>query len=786
MPGYYDKIPNGYYPPPPPGQDPYATPAGPPPVRRSPAPYPDPNSAYTPQQAYDASNQNSTPLLTTLTLARPPSRGAPEYVQLPPPSWQVTPDKDAAAHKRKRSAPKDTPPSSTKALKTPKRPKHSDADGSNHAKRAKMDPNQVRQLPTPPSTGRELSVSKSTLPPHLKVSAPGQEESNSIEDLPTPVLKLSISTGNEGRKISWGPAPESSNEVDTPQTPKAQMSPRMTTAQVLATDANGFATIGTDEVLESEMAWLENNAQDRSPPTTDEHAILQTPTMDADIVIPDDEADTPRTRAEKMAKRLQAFDDIQRAQRYDNEAMVSTRIEAFGRVAVRKDLAVRFLGIHREDLGAIEETRSEDAEAWSEKGVASGSKIAIKPNWPDDLAPWSLVGGKRKQKAEEEERHRSETLRRYLETASDDSSDDEEVLVIATPGKGKGKSVARLVVPTAEEQSARLRRLKIGWGSANADARIALLQSTRHCAPTILPPGAIACICGASTPVGMGSMIECASCRTWHHLVCCGLEEVPLMGRQWFCAACQTGALALTTPARPTPLPRSGFSQSDERSSVFRGDITNTLAPSPVFMPPFRAAAAAIQTPSVTRRFGSPTRPQRSRMFSFGAAENWFDEVQTPSTPLPKASERFSTPRIDDAAFDVTSTPSRHLDFNFGQPSLFSLTPLGGRSRIPSMLAMDTPLRMRQPSFAGQHDFLKDLQHNKPGMDSPMAGPRWPPGLMGSSGLSPSPFGHRRTMSGGNKLSSLRSSSRLGAAMASEPSKHHECECLCCVCGVPD
>jgi hypothetical protein len=69
--------------------------------------------------------------------------------------------------------------------------------------------------------------------------------------------------------------------------------------------------------------------------------------------------------------------------------------------------------------------------------------------------------------------------------------------------------------------------------------------------------------------------------------------------------------------------------------------------------------------------------------------------------------------------------------------------------------------------MASRHDFLRDLG-KEPGAAATIPGSpqqaRWAHGLLGSQNLSPSPFGHRRSLSG-NKMSSVRSSSRSGLGL---------------------
>ena len=223
-----------------------------------------------------------------------------------------------------------------------------------------------------------------------------------------------------------------------------------------------------------------------------------------------------------------------------------------------------------------------------------------------------------------------------------------------------------------------------------------------------------------------------------------------------------------------TPALLTSYAQSDERSSAFKGELaTIALAPSPIFVSgaTFSQAANSARTP-MNRAINSPSsRNHRSRILSYGTDMWAYTETGPPSTPIPTGVKSYSTPRIDEAPFDVTSTPSRHLDFEFSQPSLFAYTPLGPRSRIPSTILTDgTPFRARNTSLADgiapRHEFFREL--NK-GSEPASPQPRWPHALLGAHNVSPSPFGHRRTLSG-NKMSNMKPSSRsgLGLGMALE------------------
>ena len=725
---------------------------------------------YSEQHAYAAqyeSHQDATPLLTTSTLSRVYDSTIPQYYPVTSePRWsnQVTPNKvrdELVGQKRKREKHlKNTPPSTTKALKTPKRVKHGEESGSGRAaKRVKVEGDQQQtQLPTPPSTGREsytINLPHQSQGQSAKEKIAVEEESSDIQQTHRRGVVVTRHQ-EEGRKIGlMGLTQGDTEETATPD--EARTSPRLTLIPALNVSASGLATLSTDEVLESEMAWLTNGGRSSGSSSPD-MVRLQTPTMlhEAEIATADD---SPTTEDDKVTRRLQAFVNDTKLE----EPLICTRIDMFGRVAVRKNVAIRFLGLDG-SARIVEEMCEDEVDGWVERPVASCSKIMIRPSWPDHEAPWALAGGSRKERRQREESEKAEVLKRYFESASEDSSKVES-FGSNQPLREKGKSIMRLIrSSSSDDTSDPRRRLGNDWEASTSDAKEALLTSLRGRSLPSPRPGKVACACGAQSTTGMGSMISCSSCKTWHHLVCCGIEEETQLGPHWWCSRCQAEAIAMSTPAHTTV-------QSDERSSAFKGELTTiALAPSPMFVSgaTFSQAAASARTPK-NRTIGSPSsRNHRSRILSYGTDMWAYTEDGFPSTPIPTRPDRYSTPRTEEAPFDVTSTPSRHLDFNFSQPSLFSLTPLGGRSRMPTTMLIDrTPFRAHNQGIGAdhlvpsRHEFFKEL--NKGG-DPASPQTRWPHALLGAHNVSPSPFGHRTSFSG-NKMSSMRSSSRSGLGL---------------------
>lgn len=688
------------------------------------------------------------PLLTTTTL-RSHDTTIPQY-------YAVTNaphgNKSDQGPKRKRAP--TTPQDMQTPIETPKRSKSQEearsTERSHKRKRTnEMVPNQS-QLPTPPSTGRD-------------VSSEGRRLSLGPEDTPQVPRRKGVvvmTHEEEGRKLGLvGVAGDAEDDGST----DVVTSPRVTNAPTLGVDASGQAVVAMSEVLDTDLAWLENRGQPQTPPSST-IPQLQTPAQSHNALVED--SDSPATRAQKVNRRMELFKDSPKAA---EEPMVSTRIEMFGRVAVRKTFAARFLGLEPTAV-LIEENSAEDAEGWN--AVASSSRAALRPQWPDHEAPWALAGGKRKERRQKELAEKSSLLKRYLETASDEGSDDEDALITVTYARGRGKTAHRLA-PNLRTPRSRAKP----FDRSGSDAKIALVNSLRGRVIAPLPLSRMACICGHQSGFAGEPMISCASCRSWHHPHCNGIDDNVPLPSSWWCPNCHAQAIAMSTPAHSTP---RAYAQSDERSSAFKGDFTNiALAPSPMFPNPAFSQLAPVTRTPINRVLASPTsREHRPRVLSYGTdmwayTEDGAPSSVAPSTPGPSRPDRFSTPRIDDLPFDVTSTPSRGLDFTFGQPSLFSLTPLGPKGRVPSGVFGDpTPFGARARTttagaapmsemISSRHDFLRDLNKGAQSEGPVTPSTRWPHALLGAHNLSPSPFGHRRTVSG-NKLSSMRSSSKSG------------------------
>lgn len=659
-------------------------------------------------------------------------------VQYGPPahSWETqsvaSVGSGTSGHKRKRSGSAKDDPSGSRRNSV--QPQHQATSSGGRAS---------GHLPTPPSTSGPART-------------PSRNANSTSEEAP-PVHGVYVTTTKEeGRKLGLL---QNSTGTESIEGVPARGPPRTTTATVLSVNPSGVATLGSGDVLESDLALLDDQ------PAEDP----KTPTMGNDNLPEVD--DTPRTKEGKTKKRLDAFSTTSRP----SEPMFSIRVDMGQgptRLALRKDIALAFIGYDkREDV--VEETRGEDQDSWVVSAL-NGPRAPIRPQWPDSEVPWRLGPGLRAKQAREE-KERTALLRRYLETSSDDSDDDGAARFPAHRSIKRGRHFA--AQGTANNH----------WDGDATDARAALRNAigrshpqkavARRQAPAVIPAGVIGCPCKQTGPAA-GSMIACSSCKSWFHLGCIGLEDMSLAS-SWVCEPCvrQAGRSFVTPSHMHTP---NAFLGSHERA--FRGDQGLALAPSPMFAGEAVRAAGSSGTLE-TRTPSSPTRSgQRARVLSYGN-DLWGVTEESPSTPMaPRAPEYYSTPRPEDL-FDVNSTPSRHLNTDprmAGQfNSLFSMTPLVGRSRNASnpLVIGDTPAAMigRGRSFAGvtplsdgvsgRHEFLQGLAGgDKRGTSTdPPVSPTRRAFPLGNP-VSPSPYGSIGLGQRGNRFSHLRSSSKVTAA----------------------
>lgn len=289
-----------------------------------------------------------------------------------------------------------------------------------------------------------------------------------------------------------------------------------------------------------------------------------------------------------------------------------------------------------------------------------------------------------------------------------------------------------------------------------SDARHALLHHTQfsvaslvadpygqpapaaHAKEEAVGPGSIACIC--RDHVAEGAMVECNGCKYWFHLSCLALNEADLGDDEWFCWRCAPAGdqlpshlLEAVGQAPRTPKTASPETHSDEEGEGGPGTpATVVLEPSPMFAGPERSGH--LETP--LQRFDTPLLPSATG-FSALAGHTTFQSPSYSRTgghrlpPLPQIlhgtpgpsrlwgdHRHMLTPRVpthtrdhEEALFDLSSTPSRHLtrELPFGGTPISRVGgPLsvrgggrgGGGHRLPSFGSFATP---SQEFFSGLH-----------------------------------------------------------------------------------
>lgn len=612
------------------------------------------------------------------------------------------------------------------------------SNSSSHADQLRTPRNNAQQ--TLPSTVQGLVTGKSHLPTPPSTgdhaSTPAQMSQHSPESRQLPESQRSgvyvTATETEGRKLGLV---RTSTGMENVEANRKHGPPRTKQATVLSVNSSGVATVASGDVLYTDASYM--GEVPKTPPASSSCELA--------------ENDTPGTKLDKVKRRLLLFKTTARTP----EPMYSTRLDMGHagpvRVALRKDIAIAFMGLDNVATGGATEEQN-----------AAATREPVRPDWPDDEAPWNQASGRRINKLRQD-RERLAMLQRYLETSSDDDDDDHD-------------GAARLQIPTRRHQSRPSAEHKLLPPSQDpTDARAALWYAMhkarmphRLTGPQMVPTGVVNCVCKNTAP--SNQMVSCSNCKSWHHVTCVGRDEA--IDGNWACERCvaQARRATLSTPSQRTP---SQLSTVDRSMSAFRGNQALALAPSPMFAP--EAARAAAYSGMATRTPQTPSRRhERARVLSYGT--EWGVTGENPSTPMPQTGfGSFSTPRPDDPVFDVNSTPSRHLDTDpriAGQfsGSLFAITPLVGRSRNANQLVGDTPLSMGHarnisgvpPAFAegmtSRHEFLQGLTADRRELPET-------PGSLGlgrPSELSPSPFGgHRGTSS---KSNHPRSASRSGLA----------------------
>ena len=539
-------------------------------------------------------------------------------------------------------------------------------------------------------------------------------------------------------------------------------------------------------------------------------------------------------------------------------ALVPARIAGMGRVAVAQGSLQRMA-----EYGArpvVERTTSNaSGEPSTSLSASTSASSVVVPDWLDACQPWVQSQADRRRSQTDERREVLRTVQHYLESASDDEEDeregetgvssDEDGAYDGWAAHGGGKASSTLL------HTNRQVRLKNSQSNPSltaafdaSDARQALIyrtqvssalpehQVTAFTAPhpdaiaaaaaEELGPGSIACICRET--VAEGAMVECNGCLFWFHLPCLGINEADL-GDEWFCWRCAPHGDQLppqmSDPLQAAPqTPKTASPELDDEGSndgdSANGDDPGTpatvvLEPSPMFGPDH------LGTP--LQRFATPLLPSvtgfshfRSPSYSRSAAAVG-GHHRLPPLPLilqggsPGPSTRpwqtASTPRVpshtrdqEEALFDLSSTPSRHLsrELPFGGTPISriggggrggrgGLTVGTGGPRLPSFGSFATPSQeffsglqaSPYPSASSSTSQLPGLDHYLSSVDSsgPLSpyqplnsrwqhhspsiqSPHYPASAGGRPGATPSNRSHLRP--GNNEPRQVKEQARFG------------------------
>ena len=579
----------------------------------------------------------------------------------------------------------------------------------------------------------------------------------------------------------------------------------------LTTGADGTAVIGRTNTSRANLDWMPHHVSSpiRSGTTESEsdtclmigQLTLRTPKRSKGS------APLRDTDSVKRRKRLEAFSETgntvldrissgspspaklkNKSPRPDRELSMS-RITGFGRLAVKEDVASRFLHLDPSQLADPWETHVPSDHQSIPQNVASlqtdlgdGTTTNI-PDWPDLHAPWAQETQWERDNAVVQatklEKLRFASIERYLEEASDDEQDGSDSKLVLTELLRKRGITSK---DSANACEAVLHARRDGKTMMDRDLEAGMTL------PIIGPNEENGCLCGGSNDKG-GAMVCCDSCSVWYHLACCGILTEDELDDQWFCQRCQTQRTpqvpsASTTmqeeqtrfPITPEPQHALGpaFAATNESARSYHAHTSDAaLAPSPTFSPNGRFPVSLMDTPalytsprmtsgsSVVSRNATPGTPMvqpRLRVVSY--AEH-YNVCQTPGASDSDYKKIYSTPKFEDF-FDSGLQPSSATPALRNRSSPMESTD----SASGSGLAFSTPstsqnfLRSLQPGSSAP---VSDMMASTIGLSSallpsspliPGSRNKYPAGIADS--ISPSPFReHRRQISFGARVTSF-------------------------------
>ncbi|PFH50716.1 hypothetical protein AMATHDRAFT_60527 [Amanita thiersii Skay4041] len=287
----------------------------------------------------------------------------------------------------------------------------------------------------------------------------------------------------------------------------------------------------------------------------------------------------------EQAEELPSEEDLRKRRRLDafrldmsgarRSSLVPVELEGKGRVLIdpgyeRQDTF--FLDSPSKKRGGRRKKKGKDApEKEKQPGRPSSQSLVDllqKPNWPDQVFPWSVRMEEMVSFIKAEEENRLQRIKRFLERESDDedndtSSPDESCSILngvdsrlmsaleeASAKRGRGKMVSLSTqVPQPGSGKPRGKRM---FPTDPADARTALLakrsvrtlsyrQQRRKRQVMDVGETDVVCICKGKDDGR--DLVQCDGCETWYHLQCIGIKDIAELGREedpWYCHICNT------------------------------------------------------------------------------------------------------------------------------------------------------------------------------------------------------------------------------------------------------
>lgn len=345
----------------------------------------------------------------------------------------------------------------------------------------------------------------------------------------------------------------------------------------------------------------------------------------------------------------------------------------------------------RRKKGGIVDSPSRKKTQYSE--VVTEPMVSVRPNWLDQVFPWSVRAQERADITRKEEEEKLKRIERYLERESDEDEEEDQSLGLpATDAedplvrRGRGKWVPLPVNPS-EPPRTPSKRDRAYYPSDPADARAALLskRSVRALAFRRKQEHEEDVVCPICTSGDDGQeLVQCDDCHRWFHAECIGVEDLAQLGNEedpWYCRECL------------------GFPPAGSSSPVYVPTDDRPLA-GPRRDPLFFQGAGVQESPpgilwNTPRIPETPIRGARNLSQLLSSRSSWAESSDvgpiTPSTAA-KSVRVYREPSAFDPleeSFDPTATPSRGMRFSgpFTTPKATHIWP------HRSTTALQTPSR---------------------------------------------------------------------------------------------